>query len=651
VAQISEGGQPLSISMPMGANYPIQTMRIVDVAAAQREDLINEQAGGSPWRFGINMPVSLNVLTQGERQVLPNGDKLYRLGIYSKDAMTINLTFSQYRLPRGAKLFIYNKAQTDIIGAFTKSNNQDDEQLGTTLLRGDEIVLEYFEPAQVEFAAKLTVGTVTHGYRDVFNYAKAFGSSGSCNVNVNCAQAADWQCEKRSVVMLVVGGSGFCTGALINNTSQDRTPYVLTANHCGTTGVSTWVFWFNWESATCTNPSTSPAYQSMSGATLRANNAGSDVSLVQINGSVPANYNASFAGWSREGVPVSAAYGIHHPAGDIKKFSIAANSTISSTYGSAACWRVGQWTLGVTEPGSSGSPLFDPNHRIIGQLYGGPSFCGASAASLNDYYGKFDVSWSAGTTASSRLKEWLDPLNLNPTTLNTLCGITSTCAAPSTPSVSGLTNTSATINWTAVNGATAYRVEYKTAAATTWTSLTNTSNTSQSLTGLTLGTAYNVRVYSICGSETSLASTIANFTTSGGTACTDSHEPNNSFAQARSITPNSIINGTINLSGDLDYYVFTTTAAAPNIMIDLGSLNADFDISLYNSNQTLLTSSTRSSNSRDVIFYNTTTAGTYYIYVRGYNNATSNDCYRLTLITDASAQSCPSAADSPNIKQ
>jgi hypothetical protein len=68
-------------------------------------------------------------------------------------------------------------------------------------------------------------------------------------------------------------------------------------------------------------------------------------------------------------------------------------------------------TSGVTEPGSSCSPMFDTNHRIIGQLHGGPSACGVGPDSLHDYYGRFSVSWMGGGTPSSSLNGWLDPGN------------------------------------------------------------------------------------------------------------------------------------------------------------------------------------------------------------------------------------------------
>jgi hypothetical protein len=87
-----------------------------------------------------------------------------------------------------------------------------------------------------------------------------------------------------------------------------------------------------------------------------------------------------------------------------------------------------------------------------------------------------------------------------------------TCNAPASLATSNITTTSATISWGSVSGAVSYGVEYKTAAATTWTILSNTTSTSVALSGLVLNTAYNWRVRTNCSSGTSSYST-ANFTT------------------------------------------------------------------------------------------------------------------------------------------
>jgi hypothetical protein len=220
------------------------------------------------------------------------------------------------------------------------------------------------------------------------------------------------------------------------------------------------------------------------------------------------------------------------------------------------------------------------------------------------------------------------------------CSTAPTCGTPTAPSVSNVTTAAAVVSWSAVSGAVTYRVEYKTAAANTWTVLSNTAVTTISLSGLSVSSTYNVRVYAICSNATSAASPITNFTTNSTVVCTDSNEPNNTFGQAKAISVNSITRGSISVSTDIDYYTFTTTAAAPNINIELGDLANNFDLYLYNASQTTLASSIRTGNKREAIFYNTTTAGTYYIRIIGNSGATHTNCYRLTVLTDSTSQGC-----------
>src|SRR5690554_8156608 len=104
-------------------------------------------------------------------------------------------------------------------------------------------------------------------------------------MNVNCPDGAAYMNQRNSVVMLVSGSNGFCTGALINNTQFDGTPYVLTANHCGS-NVTNWIFRFNWQSDNCNNPPSSPSFESLSGAVQRASRQPSDFSLLEITGEI-----------------------------------------------------------------------------------------------------------------------------------------------------------------------------------------------------------------------------------------------------------------------------------------------------------------------------------------------------------------------------
>ena len=310
---------------------------------------------------------------------------------------------------------MYNPEKDFILGSFNENHIYKGE-LGTELVPGNTVVVEYFIPNGNDLGV-INVSTVTHGYRTANEFSeKAFGSSGGCNMNANCPDGATWVNERNSVVMLVSGSSGFCTGALINNTLNDGTPYVLTANHCYSNPTN-WIFRFNWQSANCNNPGGQPSFVSLSGATLRSRRTPTDFCLVEItggldNGTVPASYNPFFAGWDNTGDVPSSTVCIHHPAGDIKKISFDDDAaSISQSMGSSeasSTWTV-QWDRNTTtEGGSSGSPLFDQNHRIIGQLWGG----GASCQNINapDYYGRVSKSWNpSGSNTTNQLEHWLDP--------------------------------------------------------------------------------------------------------------------------------------------------------------------------------------------------------------------------------------------------
>ena len=520
ISQISQGGSPLSFKNPQvnTGSVPVEIMPKVDVKKLLAEDSLNEIYKDVPWRFGENIPVSFDLNNSGIWDVLPRGDRIWRLGIKCPGAYTINLTFDNYHLPHGATLFVYNIDKTQVIGAFTDYNNREDSVFATTLVMGEEIIIEYYEPPQPAFAGELHLNRVTHGYRDSFGYIKSFGQSGSCNNNVHCPEAATWQNQVRAACMLVSGGNGFCSGALVNNTSQDGTPYILTANHCYS-NPSTWVFWFNWESPTCQNPLTPPPYNSISGATLKARYTDSDFCLVQMSSTPPSSYNVYYAGWNRADIAATSGAGIHHPSGDIKKISYSDSPFTSDTWNGTPAdshWRV-NWSDGVTEPGSSGSPVFDQFHHEVGQLHGGPSACGGSQ--LWDFYGKFAMSWNHGTTPATRLRDWLDPTGIAGDTLNgfdpNLIPVVHTLAA------TDITVTSATVNATVnPNGwATMYHFD--------WGTSVNFGNTTPSqsagsgftsipvnafLTGLTGGSQYFFRVVGTTVSDTIIGDTL-NFVT------------------------------------------------------------------------------------------------------------------------------------------
>lgn len=400
-AQISAGGTPLSLQHDkIDWDIPQMTMPDFDQQAMLNEDAINHASKDTPYRFGKNFVLGRNLNNAGNWHDLPNGDRLWLLKVKSPGAYSLNLSFDMFQLPEGGRLYVYSPDGEHILGAYTSANNNENMGLGTYPVPGDELIIEYYEPSAQMGNSLLQIETVTHAYRDLNKVMRGIGDSGACNNNVICPEGAPWTDQINSVAMIVVNGNGICTGALVNNTANDGYPYFLTANHCLGGSVSSWVFRFNWQSTTCGSNNVG-SFDTVNGSNLLANGDIADYALLEINNGnpVPTAFNPYYAGWDATGDTPSNSTAIHHPSGDLKKISFDNDPAGQGNFGNALCWQIFDWEDGTTEPGSSGSPLFDQNQRIIGQLFGGQASC---ANNINDYYGRFDITYP-------NVCQWLAP--------------------------------------------------------------------------------------------------------------------------------------------------------------------------------------------------------------------------------------------------
>lgn len=414
--QVTDMGGPIGWKGKIAPDKttPVHTMPGFDLQTIQAEDAMNDASKDAPWRFGYSYQTNLT-LEDGVWEVLPGGNKLWRTEIRSQGAMTINLLLENVYLPEGAHLYLYDKEQTNRAGAYTSRNNRADGWLGTELVHGEHIVVEYYEPEAVSGQGHFTIANVVHGYRSLDRVQeqllKGLNDAGDCNIDVECPLGNGWENEIRSVAMIVVNGNGICTGALINNTCEDGRALFLTANHCLGGNTGNWAFRFNWKSpagtescattAGSTNPG--PPYdQTANGATILVSGGQADHALLEIDNMTvqdAENWELFYAGWNHDDTDgnITAAMGIHHPSGDLMKICREGDAPYHDNTGGAAVWWIDEWEEGVTEPGSSGSPLFDQNHRIIGQLYGGAAACSGTVNNgTYDYYGRLGVSWDLG---------------------------------------------------------------------------------------------------------------------------------------------------------------------------------------------------------------------------------------------------------------
>lgn len=471
-AQISAGGEPPSFDLSLPGRPPTIQLPAVDHAVLLAEDA--REGKDLPMRFGAPQDLALDLRQAGVCDTLADGGLLWRLRLASPGASSLNLLYDDFNLPPGARLFLYNDDHSQLLGAYTEFNNNPDGLFATQPSSGDAVTLEYEEPAGSAWPGRVRVSRVVHAYRDLFGVAaeRDYGDSGGCNNNVNCAVGEPWATEIRSVVMILTsGGLRICTGALVNNTALDMRRYLLTANHC-LGGETSWIFMFNYQSPACNNQN-GPTNHTVQGCVRRATLTDSDFALLELNNAIPASYHPVWAGWSALDTTPTQGVCIHHPSGDIKKISFEDQALVSDRYlgnqGVAGShWKVSDWDDGTTEGGSSGSPVFDQNHRVVGQLHGGYASC---SSQTSDWFGKFAMSWNRGGTAATRLRDWLDPGNTGLLSLDALDPEATPLPAQLhlryLPGSHGLS-----LEWQATANSTAWRVEGAAAATGPWTELT-----------------------------------------------------------------------------------------------------------------------------------------------------------------------------------
>lgn len=425
VSGISFGQTDPSFSPPnFKAKIPACTAVYVadKVNNEQEKTLANtamEESGDKMMRFGKELETNLDYFAMAQTFVQPNGRTLYQLGIHCFSAKSINLILNEFELAEGAHLFLTDKYSNAYIGAYTSANNNEAQVIGTELLKSDFIYLVLDEPANATKPSHFKIQTVVHGFEDLEEMAKGLNTSGNCNYDVNCPIGAGYELQRNSVAMMVSGG-GFCTGSLVNNTSGTIKPYFISARHCGINPTN-WVFRFRWEAdasgAVCAANSPSPngpQTMNVNGGVLKAQNSTSDFVLVLLNSHPDPAWGIYYNGWDNTDVMnASKGIGIHHPDGDIKKISIEEDAlgqqTITFQSALNRTWLVNNWDYGVTQPGSSGSPLFNQDKRLIGVLSGGLAACsGLDDNNQPDYYGRFGYAWNNSASPSGRLVDWLD---------------------------------------------------------------------------------------------------------------------------------------------------------------------------------------------------------------------------------------------------
>ena len=464
------------------AEVDLRHFAALDATKVRSEDQLLT-AAGEPLRFAVAHAVKMNPANSGTLESSKDGTSIWRQRISASGALSLNLGFTRFQMAPGEALWIYTPDRRQVIGPLTEKDNDAHGEYWSPVLLGGELIIE-LASAAAQPKSRIELTRVNHGYRFFGTHqfgksstadsgscasvpkpgtplAKMLGESGydksgSCNMDVECLLPADpWRETAKAIGAYTRGGTQTCSGALINNTAQDRKMLFMTADHCGISAAnaSTVVVYWNHESPTCRTPGTAasggtpaayPADRANSGAFFRSDFAGSDFNILELDDAPPAAARLSWMGWDRSSADSQCSSsnlcaGIHHPSVDEKRITFVEQTMATTSYGNPASPGNGthiwvHWdptpvfpptgqvinTPQVTEGGSSGSPLFNASRHFIGQLHGGPSACGSTGDDLSDFYGRLSASWEGGGTAATRARDWLDPLGTAPNTLGEL---------------------------------------------------------------------------------------------------------------------------------------------------------------------------------------------------------------------------------------
>jgi hypothetical protein len=425
MAQLSRGGRPLPLAETRGlTEHRVEEMPPFDLALELMRDSAENVGLRGGYKFAYKFVTDFGRDNSGASFRLNDGTLVWRLRIRSRGALSINILFTEFELPEGAKLFLYDPKQRQILGAFDCLNNSEDGLLPVAPVWGEEIVVEYQEPERAAFAGKIRVGEINHAYRSLLGYEPGGDAKDMwCMPATQClASEGGRDSLSRTTVLLTIDGTRACTGVLVNNTSNDGRPLLLTASHCLNNNfqisnpdyvaiAGRIITFFNYNSPTCDTVIRGAEEMSMASARLLGVNESVDMALLELNGMPPPHFRPFYAGWTLDekgGLPPYTV--LHHPRASPKRYNRVADTLTLRTFPIShfqanSHWNVGLYAEGCTDAGSSGGPLFDDSSRLVGLLSGGNSSCNDPR---DDFYYALHKAWEPSSNAGEQLKAWLD---------------------------------------------------------------------------------------------------------------------------------------------------------------------------------------------------------------------------------------------------
>jgi lysyl endopeptidase len=451
-------------AMPPSHSFAMRTPPPIELGRLSASERAQLQAVGMKQRIGVHRTLPEGALGQGSWTTLADGRSVWRLAVRSEGSTGLRVQFSSFSIGTG-KLWVHSGLSVD--GPYTGKGPYGNGEFWSGTVDGPSAIIEYESDGSV--TSGLPPFHIHRASHQEFHPrpfwqldAPLPDNAASCEQDVNCFP--EWQPYEHSVAQIQFEetqgpeqGTFLCSASLVSTRDNSFKPYMLTAGHCihdEAAARSLETFWA-YESAGCNlgSPTSRGTLNSQNGGHLLAWNTieNGDYSLVLLP-DVPAG--VVFAGWDPADPAIgSPVVGIHHPAGSYKRISFgntidSQTVTVGADPAPAELYHDVGWTLGITEPGSSGSPLFSGPGIVSGMLTYGPDAPGEELCTGGDIggYGKF-------SNAYRYLQPYLEdfPFSVvqpNPTSLN-FTGLNHAISGSASQSVTLNVATSSAVAWSA----------------------------------------------------------------------------------------------------------------------------------------------------------------------------------------------------------
>lgn len=423
----------------------------------------------------------------------------WRMRLTVPQAVSLSFHADEVYLPKGSVLRVSSGQGTD------REYTQADVTDGLWALHhtGQSLLLTLIVDAKDRAQTRLSINNLYVGFSDMSNMAidgwgrepesgvlreptstnPAPGTDACARVNQQCYDTGPSRIPARSTVVIVIESQRLCTGTLINNTSNDKKPLIMSAGHCRiaastpTKNSASGVVAYFQDTSPCGTPLANSINSTFNIRGLRelafspypATSAETatrkDYWLLEMNAAPPAGANAVWAGFNANAVLPTSFLATHHGSGFDRQ--LASGKSIASTAnGNELSTKF--FGRGISQ-GASGGGLFDQNGRTIGWLSASSGTTDAAcygseaegdAANRTAFYIPYSGSFNYTKTTfpvadaandSTPMKPHLDPGNTGRLTTDTL----TTPVAPVvtlTPSATSIAlGQPVTLNWSSTD--------------------------------------------------------------------------------------------------------------------------------------------------------------------------------------------------------